>query len=330
MLDASAHAMPRPVGLAGWRPRHRAEPSELRKPLRFPVPVKKGRHSLGASAALVDVTSAPRPGSVETHGDAAAIEDATLEDTTLEDATSGSPIRRWLGRSGVLGGGAVSLAIGAVLGGVLEGVPHLLAPPPAAGAFPVAGPGVGTLDGSGHLSAQLAASRSAAPDWQGLVNNLLPVTSIGLFPGTAPASALPGSSTPGGTVPVRGPVVGGAGGPVGGGGSSGSGPGSGVGSPSSPPSPPSCDASCALLNTVTQTFGQVPGAGAPLSGVVSQVGTTASGVASAAGAAGGGLVLPGGSTAPNVGSGTVSTLPSSNVTPTLPGALSGLGGAFGL
>jgi len=325
MLDASAHAMPRPVGLAGWRPRHRAEPSELRKPLRFPVPAKRGRHSLGASSALVDLTSAAPTGSVETHAEEAAIEEATLE-----DATSGSPIRRWLGRSGVLGGGAVSLAIGAVLGGVLEGVPHLLAPPPAAGAFPVAGTGVGTLDGSGHLSAQLAASRSAAPDWQGLLNNLLPVTSIGLgFPGVAPASALPGSSTPGGTVPVRGPVVGGAGGPVGGG-TSGSGPGSGVGSASSPSSPPACDASCALLNTVTQTFAPVPGAGAPLSGVLSQVSTTASGVASAAGAAGGGLGLPGGSTAPNVGSGTDPTLPSSNVTSPLPGALSGLGGPLGL
>lgn len=83
--------------------------------------------------------------------------------------------RQWFGRSGLAVGGAASLAVGAVLGGVLEGVPVLLPPTSVAAASPqvVHGnpdattsrsqPDVGGLTVAARAAAD-ALSAAAAPD----------------------------------------------------------------------------------------------------------------------------------------------------------------------
>ncbi len=52
--------------------------------------------------------------------------------SSLDDVMRAKTRKRWFGRSGLVVGGAASLAVGAVLGGVLEGVPVLF--PPSTGA----------------------------------------------------------------------------------------------------------------------------------------------------------------------------------------------------
>lgn len=59
------------------------------------------------------------------------------EGSGLEDIVSTKGVHRWLGRSGIALGGAASLVVGAVFGGILESVPVLLPPPAAAAAAPV-------------------------------------------------------------------------------------------------------------------------------------------------------------------------------------------------
>jgi hypothetical protein len=313
MLDASTHALPRPAGLSNGRSARRADPWALRKPRRVPMPARKGRHALGASAKTSGKALHGRIVGVplESREDSGAVAAAALDDTAAV-----SPARRWLSRSGIVGGSAISLAVGAVLGGVLEGVPHLLAPPAASGSFPVAGAG----GGSAQAPAQLAAARTAAPDWQGLLTGLLPVTSVGV-PLTAVSQSPSASSSGSGQGPVRagGPPSGGAGAPV----RSPSTPtpvsGAGASSPSAPT--PACDSSCALMQTIGQTAAQVPGVGDAVSGIVSQVATAASGAPGAASAPG--ASIPGsalGGLAPSSGSGAVTS-----VTGVLPAVSSGSG-----
>jgi hypothetical protein len=58
------------------------------------------------------------------------------EGTPVEDIVSTKGVHRWLGRSGIALGGAASLMVGAVFGGILESVPVLLPPPAAASGAP--------------------------------------------------------------------------------------------------------------------------------------------------------------------------------------------------
>ena len=58
------------------------------------------------------------------------------EGAGLDDLLSPSGIHRWLGRGGIAIGGAASLLVGAVFGGILESVPVLLPPPAAAVSSP--------------------------------------------------------------------------------------------------------------------------------------------------------------------------------------------------
>jgi hypothetical protein len=57
-------------------------------------------------------------------------------DAEIEGATRAFTSRRWFGLGGLAVGGATSMAIGAVLGGALTGVPILLPPPETTSAVP--------------------------------------------------------------------------------------------------------------------------------------------------------------------------------------------------
>lgn len=69
--------------------------------------------------------------------------------SSLDDVMRAKTRKRWFGRSGLVVGGAASLAVGAVLGGVLEGVPVLF--PPTTGA---ASPPHVTSDSAGSIAKQ--------------------------------------------------------------------------------------------------------------------------------------------------------------------------------
>jgi hypothetical protein len=61
---------------------------------------------------------------------------SAAEIAEIDGATRAYTSRRWFGLGGLAVGGATSLAIGAVLGGALTGVPILLPPPEATSAVP--------------------------------------------------------------------------------------------------------------------------------------------------------------------------------------------------
>jgi hypothetical protein len=58
------------------------------------------------------------------------------EGADLDEILAPKGIQRWIGRSSLALGGAASLLVGAVFGGILESVPVLLPPPAAASATP--------------------------------------------------------------------------------------------------------------------------------------------------------------------------------------------------
>src|SRR5579872_2006264 len=58
------------------------------------------------------------------------------EGAGIDEILAPKGIQRWLGRGGLAIGGAASLLVGAVFGGILESVPVLLPPPAAASAMP--------------------------------------------------------------------------------------------------------------------------------------------------------------------------------------------------
>lgn len=58
------------------------------------------------------------------------------EGADLDEILAPKGIQRWLGKGGLAIGGAASLLVGAVFGGILESVPVLLPPPAAAAATP--------------------------------------------------------------------------------------------------------------------------------------------------------------------------------------------------
>lgn len=253
----------------------------------------------------------------------------------VEDAIHRRP---WLTRSSVLVGGAASLAVGALLGGILEGVPVLLPPPVAA----ASGAGVPVI--KGNLA---AAAQTVAHSLPALVSHLGPVAPPG---GGAPAD------------PVA-PVVRAAGSGLGGGGLVPSLPvptvlgGSGGGAPApNLPVPPVastpqgttqggggnggatstcslCGALAPVTSTLQQAAGNLPVAGGTVSGALGSTLQTVSGVLGSAtgGSAGtanplGGAVAPVTSALGSVGS-TVSSVPV--VGGTVSGAVDTLSGALG-
>jgi hypothetical protein len=196
------------------------------------------------------------------------------------DATVEEEEHRWLGRSGIVAGGAASLAIGAIFGGVLEGVPGLLAPPVASGLLSAGGP----VGSSGRLPVQLAASRATPPGWSGVVSDIFgsPPSATGTGAGGGQGATSATAGTPpvsgGGGTTGGGPGVGSSGGGSGTGTSGGGAQSTGnAGSRhSSGGSPPPCDSACSavggVLGAVAQAVSQLPG-GSNVSGVVAQVGS---------------------------------------------------------
>ena len=55
----------------------------------------------------------------------------------VDDIVTPKGLHRWLGRSGIALGGAASILVGAVFGGILEGIPVLLPPPAVAASAPL-------------------------------------------------------------------------------------------------------------------------------------------------------------------------------------------------
>jgi len=152
------------------------------------------------------------------------------EGAGLDDLLSPSGIHRWLGRGGIAIGGAASLLVGAVFGGVLESIPVLLPPPAAAVSSP-------------HIDSGGGAGLPANTPWS-LAANAVPA--VQATPQPAPAIGAPAgsnfSSVPAPTLaPVGSKSTSGAGGSVTqpGTGNSGGGVLSGGGGGGSTPSVPS-------------------------------------------------------------------------------------------
>lgn len=196
--------------------------------------------------------------------------------------------RRWFGRSGLAVGGAASLAVGAVLGGALEGVPVLLPPPASASAAPQVVDGNPDAPGSMQLAALDDVASAAQPAARALAAAIAGTSSgvdpIALVQVEAASGAQPDPSTPtssGVANLVDGSV----------GSSAGSAAGGEAASPqapvtSAPPSTPSSappDIVGQALGTVNQVASQLPVVGSTVSGVVGAVGGAVGGLTSTLG-----------------------------------------------
>ncbi|MDA8268646.1 MAG: hypothetical protein M0Z63_12130 [Actinomycetota bacterium] len=186
--------------------------------------------------------------------------------------------RRWLGRSSMVVGGVASLAVGAILGGVLEGIPVVLQPPAtAAGAGSISPLHRHALGSVADTAARALAVPAAAHPH---VTTPAPVTRSATSASPSPATG--GAADGVGTPPVVSSVPNGSGGgsvlsepalPV---------PGLGTGATSSPArsttagsasacSP--CQAAAPVTSTLLQAVSTIPVVGGILSGVVGTVGT---------------------------------------------------------
>jgi len=289
MPEATAHALATPRGIAHGA-RYRTG-REAHRPLRIVLPAKRGRHAPGAHASA-----------------AAAVDGVDV----VRDDTGG---RKWLGRGGVVGGGAVSLAIGAVLGGVLEGVPHLLGPSATGGAVPMS-VGGGSADTPTRLASGSTTPSGDYP-WSAAFDPVYPMSVVSAL---SSAGSVTGSSVPSGVSPATGSPAGGAG-PV-------AAPGNGVvvqGAQTPDAAGTPCDASCTALQGVGQAVSQVPGVGGPLSGALGQASDAITGATTGVGPA-----LPGvpGSVVPTGSSALAGTL--SGVASTASGILTSPQGSLKL
>jgi hypothetical protein len=194
-----------------------------------------------------------------------------LEDSgeSLEHTIRAVSRRRWFSRGGLLMGGAASLAVGGLLGGALEGIPVLLAPPAAASRISHVGPDHSTgaaLTASYVLreAGSLAANGDTPADIAAILSSGRQAAN-----GSAPAGASPG--VPGGT----------AGGPPAGGGSgAGAAAAAGVGTPAQSSASTTTTTVPGLLHQVTGSLGQsvsqLPLVGSTVSGAVGALGGAAS------------------------------------------------------
>lgn len=177
------------------------------------------------------------------------------EGAGLDDILSPSGIHRWLGRGGIAIGGAASLLVGAVFGGILESVPVLLPPPAAAVSSP-------------HIDSGGGAGLPANTPWT-LAADAVPAVKAALQPAPAigaPAGSnfttvatptlpsLGGGKATGGTVTQAGS---GSGGVLGGGGNLGGGSTPSV--PSSPSPGPAPSPVQPVIGVVQNTVGTVTG-----------------------------------------------------------------------
>lgn len=203
---------------------------------------------------VTDSTSQPEPGAADSDD--------------LHRAVSGR--RRWLRRGGVVVGSAASLAVGAVLGGVFEGIPVLFPPAAPASHGPrLAASGGGWRELPVALSdaelpaappprpTPVVATGTAVPGDVGTVQSPPP-------PAAGPTSSLPPAPTgtlPSPSVPVPLPSTG------------------------APASGSSTGSSCSACSTLQQTtaplqsgLGAIPAVGGTLSGAVGTVTSTAGGL----------------------------------------------------
>jgi len=204
----------------------------------------------------------------------------------LDDVIRATGRRRWFGRGGLAVGGAASLAVGAVLGGVLEGVPILL-PPPAGAA---ASPQVVHPDSSDSSPLKLTGLDGLSSAARSAVGALSAATTQGIGQGVLPQTGAPAGG-------VYTPPVGGAPAATSGSvllsGAGNSGPVKLIGSQApvgdpAPSIPPALSANPGgqALNTVTQVASQLPVVGSTVAGVVGTVSGVVAGVTSTVSSAG--------------------------------------------
>ncbi len=195
------------------------------------------------------------------------------------DATAS---RQRLGRSSMVAGGVASLAVGAILGGVLRGIPVALQPPATAAAAGSISPlyrhALGSVTEA--VARSLEVPRAAHPH----VTAPAPVTRSATSASPSPATG--GAADGVGTLPLPGTV------PVGSGGSSVLSvpalpvPGLGAGATSSPVrsttavSAPTCSP-CQALSPATSALQHVGSSVAPVGGIVSAVVGTVAGTVGA-------------------------------------------------
>ncbi len=210
---------------------------------------------------------------------------------SLDDLIRSRGRRRWFGRGGLAVGGAASLAVGAVLGGALEGVPVLLPPPASASAAPQVVHG--TPDGAGGM--QPTAFDSVASAAQAAASALAGVSgaSSGGASGAAAGAVSSGagavSSTPAtsGIVQLTSGAL--ASNPAAAGGQA-SGPLAPLpGAPSPAPIPSPSNSVGQALGTVSQVASQLPVVGSTLSGLASSAGTALGGLTSTLGSGASGV-----------------------------------------
>lgn len=175
------------------------------------------------------------------------------EGAGIDEILAPKGIGRWLGRGGLAFGGAASLLVGAIFGGILEGVPVLLPPPAAASASPTIDSGGGALPANTFSLASLSAPAPVTAAVAAVTSSL---PTGGNFP-TVPTPTLP-SPVP---LPLPTPVqtqlpTQNSQGPSG---TTDSGP---TGSTTPPPS--SSSPLSGVEGTVTQTVQTVEGAVAPV------------------------------------------------------------------
>lgn len=246
--------------------------------------------------------------------------DGVLHNACLRMESSGDSLdelirargrRRWFGRGGLAVGGAASLAVGAVLGGVLEGVPVLLPPTASASAAPQVVHGNPDAPGSTELTA-LRGVVSAAR----LASQALAAATGGGSPGIAPFAGARGDATPsaqsGPSAPSPSGIVdlsGGSPGTSSGSGSGGQASSAQASAKSAAPSTP--------VSARPSVVGKVLGTVSQVASSLPVVGSTLSGAVGAVGGAVGGLTSPLGS----VTSGGSSSSPLAGVTSTATGAV---------
>jgi hypothetical protein len=274
--------------------------------------------ALGSGTAAPPVAPPPVGPPAGAVGDPGPTRAEGVQGPDADDEVEASARQRWLGRGGVVAGGAASLAVGAVLGGALQGVTGLLAPPVTTGAIPQS---TSIVPSPGGLPLKLASAAGPA-------QRATPHTAARLYgpqigaPSGATATPTPGATGGSGATPSPGATHGTSVTGTGGVGSTGSTTGGSGAAVSVPPASSACDAVCSALQAAAQGVSQAPAVGGSLAGAVSQVGATVSGA---------GQGLPGLPAAPAApGTAPVPSGPVSGVTSTVGGLLSGVGGAFGL
>lgn len=257
-----------------------------------------------------------------------------LEDwgSSLDDVMRSRTRKRWFGRSGLVVGGAASLAVGAVLGGVLEGVPVLFPPTTGATSLPhVTSDAAGTIGKSstgltGYDQIPGSAQRATGSLAAGAAQEAQ-TSQISSGQGQAPSAgaAGAGATTPSGATSTPGSGSGASSG-SGSGASSGSRGGnvSDTGTPSSiipgaPVPAPQVEGSLGqVLNTLSGVASELPVVGQTASGAVGSAGSAAE---QATGAASSATSSP----APS----TTTTTPVSSASSPLPGITSGASSALG-